>query len=212
MFVPPVNVPLETLSFSGDNALMRHDDIVDEPVAETVAAASSASVASLTDITAGYQGALPQTAPVKRKWLLPAGIAALIVLIGASAIVLSSRNSAVQPTRVAQPAPKPVLVQQPVPVVVAEPAVPLPDSSIRVDSVRSAAIRRGDSLRSKVDDVPRTAPRERTAGDTTVSRRPARRDTSGASDPIPVFRDATKPVRDGGVRKDTSVRRVPPPR
>lgn len=191
VFVPPVNVPLEALSFSGDNALMRHDDIVDEPVADAVAAASSASVASLTDITAGFQGALPQATPAKRKWLLPAGIAALVVLIGASVIALASRNSAVQATPVAAPAPKPMVAQQPAPAVVAAPAVPLPDSSIRVDSAAGAAIRRADSLRSKVNDVPRTSPR---------------RDT------VPRFRDATQPVRDTTARRDTTKPPVVPPR
>ena len=190
VFVPPVNVPLEALSFSGDNALMRHDDIVDEPVSEVVAAASSASVASLTDITAGYQGAMPQTAPTRRKWLLPAGIAALVVLIGASVIAISSRNSAVPPTRVMPSAPKPVVAQQPAPTVVEPPAVPLPDSSVRVDSAASAAARRADSLRSKINDVPRS--------------KRVRRDTSARGDSIPRFRDATQPVR------DTTAGKVPP--
>ena len=191
VFVPPVNVPLEALSFSGDNALMRHDDIVDEPVRDVVAAASSASVASLTDITAGFEGALPQAAPAQRKWLMPAGIAALVVLIGASAIAFSRRDSTAPPIPVTAPAPKPVIAQHPIPAVVATPAVPLPDSSIRVDSVRSAAIRRGDSLRSMVNDVPRPSPR---------------RDT------VPRFRDATQSVRDTAARRDTIKPPAVPPR
>ncbi len=203
VFVPPVNVPLEQLAFDDDNALMRHDDVVDEPVREAVAAAASASVASLTDLSAGFHSALTHTTPAKRKWLLPVGIAALVVLIAGSVIALSSQRTAAPAKPVQAPAVKPVVAQHPAPAAVATPAVPLPDSTMKVDSSAGALARRADSLRSKVRDTMRTAPlsdaalaevaRARAAA---AARRAARRDSIARSDTIPKFRDATKPVRD----------------
>ena len=206
VFVPPVNVPLEQLVFEDDNALMRDDDIVDEPVREAVAAASSASVASLTDLSAGFHSALTHTPPAKRKWLVPAGIAALVVVIAGSVIAFSAR----QPAEAAKPAPtpiaKPMVAPQPTPVAAATPAVPLPDSTARLDTSASALQRRADSLRSKVRDTVQTAPlseaaqaeaaRARAAARAAAARRAARRDSIARADTIPKFRDATKPVRD----------------
>jgi hypothetical protein len=203
VFVPPVNVPLEALEFDDDNALMREDEIVDEPVRETVAAASSASVASLTDLSAGYQSALNHEPPAKRKWLVPASIAAVVVLVAGSIIALSARQSATPVKPVHVPVTRPVVAQQPTPAAVVAPAVPLPDSSIRVDSTAAAAVRRADSLRSKTRDTVQTAPlsdsaraeaaRVRAAERAAAARRAARRDSIARADSVPKFRDATKP-------------------
>ena len=206
VFVPPVNMPLENLEFDDDNALMRDDDIVDEPVREAVAAASSASVASLTDLSAGFHSALTHTPPAKRKWLVPAGIAALVVVIAGSAIAFSARQPAAPVKPVPAVVAKPVAAQPPVTAPVAASAVPLPDSGTRVDSTAAAAVRRADSLRSKIRDTVQTAPlseaaraeaaRVRAAERAAAARRAARRDSIARSDSIPKFRDATQPVRD----------------
>ena len=181
---------------------MRDDDVVDEPVREAVAAASSASVASLTDLSAGFHSALTHTPPAKRKWLLPASIAALVVLIAGSVIALSARQPAAPVTPVKAPVATPIATKQPTPTALVS-AVPLPDSSIRVDSTAGAAVRRADSLRSKVRDTVQTAPlsdearaeaaRVRAAERAAAARRAARRDSIARADSIPKFRDATKP-------------------
>ncbi len=204
LLVPLMNVPLEEPTFDDDTALMRDDDIVDEPVRDAVAAASSASVASLTDLTAGFHGVLTHTAPAKRKWLLPAGIAALVVLISASVIAVSSRNAALKATPVTSQLPKPIVANLPAPVAVAPPAVPLPDSTTRVDSAAGASIRRADSLRTNADSVARARAR--------AAARAARRDSVARADTMPRFRDATQPVRDTTVRKATPVPPVASPR
>lgn len=214
VFVPPVNVPLENLEFDDDNALMRDDDLVDEPVREAVAAASLASVASLTDLSAGFHSALTHTPPAKRKWLVPAGIAALVVVIGASAIAFSARQPVAAAKPVQAPVAKPVVAPLPAPATVVSSAVPLPDSGARLDSTAGAAARRADSLRSKIRDTVQTplseeaqaeAARARAAARAAAARRAARRDSIARADTVPQFRDATQPVR------DTSVPPVKPP-
>ncbi len=213
VFVPLVNVPFEELSFDDDTALMRDDDIVDEPVREAVAAASSASVASLTDLSAGFHSAVTHTSPAKRKWRLPAAIAALVVLIGASAITLASRTSAAPPPPLQKAAPKPVVAQQPAPVAAPSSLVPIPVTPPQ-DSAAVAASRRADSLRSKHNEMLRTeATRSRATGTSpTVFNRSARRDSLARRDSMPQFRDATLPQRDTVVKRDTSASPVVSPR
>ncbi|MDQ2665928.1 MAG: hypothetical protein M3Z05_07945 [Gemmatimonadota bacterium] len=236
VFVPLVNVPYDEPSFDDDTALMRDDDIVDEPVRDAVAAASSASVASLTDLSAGFHSAVTHTAPSRRKWQLPAAIAALVILIGGSVIALASRNAA--PVPVQAPVAKSVVAPSPAPVVAAPSSViPIPVTPPQ-DSAAVAASRRADSLRSKTNERLRTTSSggssqtpaatasptvfNRTAqGDSVATRRDslARRDSAPRfrratqpqprRDTVPQFRDATQPQprRDTLVRRDTS--RVP---
>ena len=211
VFVPLVNVPLEAPTFDDDTALMRDDDIVDEPVREAVAAASSASVASLTDLTAGFHSALTHTAPTKRKWRLPAAIAALVVLIGASAIALTSRNTAAPPTPVHTVTPKQVVAPPPAPVAAPTSIVPIPVTPPQ-DSAAVAASRRADSLRSKNNETLRTSRRTETSRPPTRRDTVSRRDTVARRDSMPKFRDATKPARDTAVKRDTTVPPVVSPR
>lgn len=218
VFVPLVNVPLEVPSFDDDNALMRDDDIVDEPVREAVAAASSASVASLTDLSAGFHSAVTHTSPAQRKWRLPAAIAALVVLIAGSAIAVSSRTRSDEPTPVRTAAPTPVVAQQPAPAVVTPPLVPMP--VVRTDSTPAAAASPVDSVGSKPNATTgMTVPKVSSGGQSspaptpTVFNRAARRDTTARRatttrrDTVPQFRDATQPQPP----RDTSVRPAVPP-
>jgi hypothetical protein len=141
--------------FDDDTALMREEDdavdaIVDEPdAAPTIGAGGD----MLT--------ALPGVASVRKKWLLPAGLAGLAAIISVSAIALVARQNRAQPVAPPPAAPKPVVAQARTPVSAPLlPVVPLPqlsptevaaaDSAARVlattDSIRAAARRRARRL------------------------------------------------------------------
>ena len=101
-FVGPMLVPIEAYAFDDDNALMRNDPIADIPIEE---------VAPLEAIVLEPAPVLPPIgAPVvaapPRRWLIPAGIAAAVVIAGASAIAINARQA---PARPATPVQAPVV-------------------------------------------------------------------------------------------------------
>lgn len=192
MFVTPAFVPLEELAFDDDTALMRDDEI--ENFEEEVITPEPVHVEPpLLAANLGGMAETPVAAP-RRKWLIPAGIAALVVIAGATAIALNARNTPVQP--VAKPVVKPVVAQAPV---VAPPAsiVPLP-APATVDSSAGSVARSLDSAAVAAAAVPKPRPKPRKiVRDTTV-----RADTVVGGDTLPLFRDASPKKRDTLARPD----------
>ena len=189
LFAGPVLMPIEALTFDDDNALMRDEEIVDEPVPVVemtpVGAAEAATVATIAR-------------PTRKKWIVPAVFAALVAALGVSAIALSARRTPTQPA--AAPVVKPAVAQTPV---VTPPVsiVPLPTPAAVIDSSAGAAARAVDSVKARLAlAMPKPKPK-RIVRDST-----ARRDTSSTGDTVPLFRDASQRKRDPAAKKDTLVR------
>ena len=116
LFVPPVMSPLEELAFDDDSVLMRGEE-------EEDVVAPTPVVSALSDPSAETTAVPAHDASDRRKWLVPAALAAFVAIIGISAIVLGRRETQTPP--VMAPAPKQVVAQTTAPVL-PPPAVPLP--------------------------------------------------------------------------------------
>ena len=189
-------VPLEEFAFDDDTALMR-DNEEDEEEEELVVAPMRDVDPALATSGAGVaekQG----VAPTRKKWMVAAAIAGLVVLIGASAIAIRTRGASTQPA--AKPVERAVVAQTPV---VAPPisVVPLPPRTAIVDSSAGQVRPSIDSVNAAAAALrPRPRPR-RVVRDST-----ALRDTTSRGDALPVFRDASPTRRDSLVKRDTLVR------
>ena len=189
LFVPPVNVPLEELTFDDDTALMR-----DEEDEEVVVAPVHDDESPLEASGAGAT-VIPGGKPARKKWLVPAALAGLVVIIIASAIALGARHMPTQP--VAKPVEKAVVAQAPV---AAPPTsiVPLPPPTI-VDSSALRASRSLDSTKAAALALQRRARK-------IVRDSAARADSTSSGDSLPKFRDASAKNRDTLVKKDSLAR------
>ena len=121
-FVGPMLVPIEAFAFDDDNVLMRDDPIVDIPIDEV--APPEQIVLEPTPILPPIGE--PVVATPRRRWLIPASIAAAVVIAGASAIAINARRA---PAKPAAPVARTVAVAAPVDTSVVAPAmsiVPLP--------------------------------------------------------------------------------------
>ncbi len=128
VFLGPMLVPLEVLEFDDDNALMRDDPIVDEPVAVPVEVPAGGDAANAADGRAAQPVATGST-PSRRRWIIPAA-AALLIILAVTALALSrgwtTRTPAAAPVAV-KPAPTPAIV--PPAVVATPPSGTVTDSS-----------------------------------------------------------------------------------
>jgi hypothetical protein len=183
LFVPPVNIPMEVLTFDDDTALMRDDEIAVEPAHDN----------ARTFETSG-EGSTVATVvkPARKKWLVSAALAGLVVIIGA--IALAMRIATTQP--VAKPVEE-VVVQSPV----ASPPtsiVPLPPPTI-VDSTVGSVSPLLDSAKAAAMAVKRNS--KNVVRDST-----ARGDSTSSGLTRPQFRDASPKKRDTLVKKDSLAR------
>ena len=208
-FVGPMLVPIEAYEFDDDNALMRDDPIEDIPIDEV---ARPEPIVLEPAASADVVDAGVTTAP-RRRWLIPAGIAALVVIAGASAIAINARQAPVKPAvpvaraaAVAAPVAAPVLAA---PVsIVPLPAVTSPivaDSSAAVAPVLSdsaAAAERRRVAAAKAAKVEELAAAERRAR-RIVRDSAAQANGTSATDTVPLFRDASPRRRDTTVKRDT---------
>ena len=195
LFVAPAMVPLEEFAFDDDTALMRdneedeEEEIVVVPVRDVDPALATSGAGA-----ADKQG----VAPTRKKWMVAAAIAGLVVIIGASAIAIGTRGAPTQPA--AKPVERAVVAQTPV---VAPPisVVPLPPPTAIVDSSAGQVRPSIDSVNAAAAALrPRPRPR-RVVRDST-----ALRDTTSRGDRLPLFRDASPSRRDSLVKRDTLVR------
>lgn len=208
-FVGPMLVPIEAYEFDDDNALMRDDPIEDFPIDEVARPEPIVleSAASADVVDAGVT-----TAP-RRRWLIPAGIAALVVIAGASAIAINARQA---PAKLTVPVARAAAVTAPVaaPVLAAPVSiVPLPavtpatvaDSSAAVapvvsDSAAAAERRRVAAAKAaKVDELAAAERRARRIARDSA----AQANGTSATDTVPLFRDASPRRRDTTVKRDT---------
>ena len=231
-FVGPMLVPIEAYEFDDDNALMRDDPIVDIPIDE---------VAPPEQIVLEPAPVLPPIGePVvvapKRRWLIPAGIAALVVLAGASAIAINARQA---PPKAVAPVAKAVAVAAPVEAPVVAPPisiVPLPGGPAisgaptataptataptampattlnkPADSTAAAPVLT-DSAKGAIERRKLAAVKaEQLAAAERRARRiardsAARANGTSATDTVPLFRDASPRRRDTTARRDTIVK------
>jgi len=195
LFVPPVNVPLEELTFDDDTALMRDEEdeeVVVAPVHDDESPRGAASEGATV---------IPGGKPARKKWLVPAALAGLVVIIVASAIALGARHMPTQP--VAKPVEKAVAAQAPV---AAPPTsiVPLPPPTI----VDSSALRASRSL----DSTKAAALAQQRRARKIVRDSAARADSTSSGDSLPKFRDASPKNRDTLVKKDSLARPDTTPR
>ena len=223
-FVGPMLVPIEAYEFDDDNALMRDDPIVDIPIDE---------VAPPEQIVLEPAPVLPPIGePVvvapKRRWLIPAGIAALVVLAGASAIAINARQAPPKPAaRVAPPVAKAVVtaptIAPPVsivplptatPATVAAPASPSLRATVP-DSIAAGAPVLSDSAKAAIERRKLAAAKAAKAEELAAAERRARRiardsaakaNGTSSSDTVPLFRDASPRRRDTTVKRDTIVK------
>jgi len=189
LFVPPVNVPLEELTFDDDTALMRDEEdeeVVVAPVHDDESPRGAASEGATV---------IPGGKPARKKWLVPAALAGLVVIIVASAIALGARHMPTQP--VAKPVEKAVVAQAPVAVPPTS-IVPLPPPTI-VDSSALRASRSLDSTKAAALALQRRARK-------IVRDSAARADSTSSGDSLPKFRDASAKNRDTLVKKDSLAR------
>src|SRR2546423_2830983 len=161
LFVPPVIAPLEQLRFDGDSPLMREQDLVEEDVAdedvadedvveEDVAAKDVAAVEDDTEeefvvapihadarprelsaVTRTSKTATDDASRRRTNWIVSGGLAGLVTLTIASAVMLGGRSTRVQasaPAATSSTAPT-----APVAAAAPTPAVPLP-ASVKLDS------------------------------------------------------------------------------
>jgi hypothetical protein len=201
IFVPPSVAPLEPLTFDDDSPVMRDDPIVFAPLpeTETLAPEERAPRARSGD------------APNRRKWMVPAAVAA-VVIIGVSAAMLGTRQRAALP--VAKPVPPATVVPQPpvaavvpAPVAVATPtdsapvsANPVSAPTPRVDSLANRTVRQVDSARALARAAAaRRAARVARDSAAQVGPRTLTDSLFDLSSPVPVRRDTN-------VRKDTVAR------
>jgi hypothetical protein len=120
LYVPTIPSPLHELVFDDDTALMR--DTEEQPIVEPDAAGPIGAGGDMLT-------ALPGVASARRKWMLPAGLAALAAIISIVAVALVARQNR-RPPVVAPPVTKPVVAQTSAPVAPApQPVVPLPQLS-----------------------------------------------------------------------------------
>jgi hypothetical protein len=197
LFVAPSIIPLEALTFDDDTVLFQ--DTEEEPVVlAPVPAVEPATVGAGEQAVVAAGGV-----EARKRWMVPAAIAGLIVLVGASAIAVASRRGTPAPA-VAAPAKAPVVAQAPVtaaPVSV----VPLPAAST-LDSSGGNVSRALDSAKAAAPVVkpkpkPKKIVRDTVAGDST-----------SLGDSLPLFRDASPRKRDTIVKKDSVARPDTAPR
>lgn len=208
-FVGPMLVPIEAYEFDDDNALMRDDPIEDFPIDEV---ARPEPIVLEPAASADVVDASVTTAP-RRRWLIPAGIAALVVIAGASVIAFNARQApakravpVVRAAAVAAPVAAPVLAA---PVsIVPLPAVASPivaDSTAAVapvlsDSSAAAERRRVAAAKAaKVEELAAAGRRARRIARDSA----AQANGTSATDTVPLFRDASPRRRDTTVKRDT---------
>lgn len=200
LFVAPVLVPLEELAFDDDTALMR-DDEIEEFEEEKV---TPVPVHVEPPLLAANLGGVAETPVVatRRRWMIPAGIAALVVILGASAIALSTRTAPAPAA--ARPVARPVVTQAPV---VAPPTsiVPLPPPAT-VDSAAGSISRPLDSAATAASAAAQAKPKPKPKPKPIVRDSTAANDTTAGGDGMPVFRDASQRKRDPRAKRDTLVR------
>ncbi|CAN5805627.1 hypothetical protein BH11GEM1_BH11GEM1_17430 [soil metagenome] len=229
-FVGPMLVPIEAYEFDDDNALMRDDPIVDIPI-EDVAPPEQVVLAP-TPVLPPI-GAPVVTAPRKR-WLIPAGIAAVVVLAGASAIAINARQAPAKPAAPVQ-APVTKVVAAPAPVVAplvsivplptlgaAAPVAPVAPAAPSAPATPSVAAPVADSSAAKApvlsDSAKAALERRRAAAKAealAAAERRARRiardsaakaNGTSATDTVPLFRDASPRRRDSTAKRVTIVK------
>lgn len=208
-FVGPMLVPIEAYEFDDNNALMRDDPIEDFPIDEV---ARPEPIVLEPAASADVVDAGVTTAP-RRRWLIPAGIAALVVIAGASAIAINARQAPAKLTvpvarvaAVTAPVAAPVLAA-PVSIVPLPPATPatVADSSaaaapVLSDSAAAAERRRVAAARAaKVEALAAAERRARRI----VRDSAAQANGTSATDTVPLFRDASPRRRDTTVKRDT---------
>ena len=217
-FVGPMLVPIEAYEFDDDNALMRDDPIVDIPIDE---------VAPPEQVVLEPASVLPPIGPPvvtapRRRWLIPAGLAAVLVLAGASAIAINARQAPAKPgVRVQPPVAK--VVETPAPVVAPLVSiVPLPTVSAAAPAASSApaTVANSSAVKAPVLSDSATAALERRraaaakAEALAAAERRARRiardsaakaNGSLASDTVPLFRDVS-PRRSAPAKRDSVVK------
>ncbi len=228
-FVGPLLVPMEAYAFDDDNALMRDDAIVDIPIDE---------VAPLEQVVLEPAPVLPPlgepVVPVaRRRWLIPAGIAAAVILAGGTAIAINARQAPATPApRVAAPVPKtisapagdsvPAAFVSVVPLLAvpavtpanpatAAPATPTASAAPVRDSTAASAPVLTDSVKAALERRKVAAAKaEALAAAERRARRIARDSAArvngtSTSDTVPLFRDAS-PRRRDPAKPDTAVK------
>ncbi len=191
LFVPAALIPMEELAFDDDTALMRDDE-------EEVAVAPPHGADQPLEASEGETTAAAGVRPARRKWIVPAGIAALVVIIGASAIALATRHA--PPPPVATPVQKAVVTPAPVAAPLTS-VVPLPPPATIVDSSAGGVARSLDSAQGAAAPVkPKPRPKR------IVRDSSALRDSTSAGDSLPLFRDASPKKRNAGAKKDSLAR------
>ena len=190
LFVPAALIPMEELVFDDDTALMREDE-------EEIAVAPPRGAGQPLEANGEGATATAGAAPARRKWIVPAGIAALVVIIGASVIALATRHAPAQP--VATPVQKPVVTPAPVAAPLTS-VVPLPPPATIVDSSAGGVARSFDSAKVAAPVKPKPRPKK------IVRDSSALRDSTSTGDSLPLFRDASPKKRNAGAKKDSVAR------
>lgn len=170
LFVPPVNVPFETLAFDDDTPVMQDEEI-------TFAPAREEAVPIVIPPESEPEPVSAERAPSRRRWYVGGAVAAGVLAIAVgSALMIGNRGDTAPVARKTStvPAASAPLAVAPAPVPAS--AVPLPSHPI-VDSAAGSVARALDSTKTVAAVTPKP---KHVVRDSSVVRAAARRDSISA--------------------------------